>query len=181
MLHSWHLYVRQWNILVIFLYHCNIIAHNFWCKEDTGIWSAVCKNLWGQWRKCMYDVPSWMCCMPCFIYLCHVSYIYAMFCIFMPWYIYLCHDLYIFMPCSIYFCHVLYIYAMIYIFMPCFIYLCHVLYIYVNFNTCRITIHLCCTKISIFVVLSLSFLLYQLKFMLYQLKFMLYQLKFMLH
>ena len=102
----------------------------------------------------MYDVPSLICCMPCFIYLCHVSYIYAMFYIFMPWFIYLCHDLHIFMPCFIYLCHVLYIYAMFYIFMSCFIYLCHVLYIYVNFNTCCITIHLCCTKISIFVVLS---------------------------
>ena len=38
--------------------------------------------------------------------------------------------------------------------MSCFIYLCHVLYISVNFNTCCITIHLCSTKISIFVASS---------------------------
>ena len=27
----------------------------------------------------MYDVPSLICCMPCFIYLCHVLYIYVNF------------------------------------------------------------------------------------------------------
>ena len=36
MLHSWHLYVRQWNNLRSFRYHSNIIAHNFGCNEDTG-------------------------------------------------------------------------------------------------------------------------------------------------
>ena len=36
MLHSWHLYVRQWNNLRTFQYHCNIIAHHFGCNEDTG-------------------------------------------------------------------------------------------------------------------------------------------------
>ena len=34
--------------------------------------------------------------MPCFIYLCHVLYIYAMFYIFMSCFIYLCHVLYIY-------------------------------------------------------------------------------------
>ena len=41
------------------------------------------KALWGQWRQCMFDMPSFMyvipsmiccmSCMPCFIYLCQFS------------------------------------------------------------------------------------------------------------
>ena len=61
------------------------------------------------------------------------SMLHAMFHIFMPLFIYLCQDLYV--------------YAMICISMPCFIYLCQFQYLF-------ITIHLCCTNISIFVVLS---------------------------
>ena len=76
--------------------------------SNVTVWSAICKNLWGQWRQCMYDMPSLI------LYVaCHVLYIYAMFYIFMPSFIYLWHDLYI--------------YVMFYIFMLCFIpvyYLC---------------------------------------------------------
>ena len=122
------------------------------------VWSAVCKKLWHQLTQCMYDVPSLICCMPCFIYLCHVSYIYAMFYIFMPWFIYLCHDLHIFMPCFIYLCHVLYIYVMFYIFMPCFIYLCQFQYmlhhysfmLHQDFHFCCIVFsHLCCINTNL--------------------------------
>ena len=103
----------------------------------------------------MYDVPSLICCIPCFIYLCYVLYIYAMFHILMPCFIYLRLDLYIYAMIYIYLCHVLYIYAMFYIFMS-------------------ISIHV--ASLFIYAAPRFSFLLYcLLSFMLYQRKFMLYQ------
>ena len=105
-----------WFMMMVFSHLClyNNTKH---ANLIVLVWSAVCKNLWGQWRQRMYDVPFWYVA-------CHVLYIYAMFHIFLPCFIYLCHVLHIFMRCFIYLCHVLYIYVMFYIFMPSFIYLC---------------------------------------------------------
>ena len=44
----------------------------------------------------MNGMPSLICCIPCFIYLCHVSYVYAIIYIFVPRFVCLCHDLYIY-------------------------------------------------------------------------------------
>ena len=56
----------------------------------------VVRPTYGMECRLWKFVPSLICCMPCFIYLCHVSYIYAMIYIFMPCFIYLCHVLYIY-------------------------------------------------------------------------------------
>ena len=165
---AWAMYTRLKVMMTIMLFRfsnepsvCTRTHFSDKALFHTYLWSAVCKNLWGQRRQCMYDVPSLICCMPCFIYLCHDSYIYAMICIYL--------------------CHVLYIYVMFYIFMPWFIYLCHVLYIYAMFYIfMSISIHV--ASLFIYAAPRFPFLLYcVLSFMLYQLKFMLYQLKFMLH
>ena len=77
------------------------------------------------------------CCMPCFIYLCLVSYIYAM--------------LYIFMPCFIYLCHVSYNNTMFFIFMPCFIYLCQCQYMLHRYSfMLHQDFHFCCIVFSHF-------------------------------
>ena len=88
----------------------------------------------------MYEVPSLIC----FIYLCHVLYIYAMFHLFMPFFIYIYAMFYI------YLCHVLYICAMFYIYAMFFILMS--ISIYVHYYAPRFGFLLYCL---------LSFMLYQ--------------------
>ena len=69
-------YISILNISFItdLLLHAFLISFLVFTWHDL-VCSAVCKKLWGQWRQCVYDVPSLICCMPCFIYLCHVLYV----------------------------------------------------------------------------------------------------------
>ena len=81
----------------------------------------LCKSLvYGVPFLKICEVNGGNACMTCQVgcVACHVSYIYAMFHIFMPCFIYLCYDSYIYAMICVYLCHVLYIYVMFYIFMP---------------------------------------------------------------